>query len=276
MARRGRGVSAGGGQGGQGDDGAEEEVEAVEMVTMGRVAHLVERRWVGAVDPGRGSLHPVPHMGAGWRDPGYRAWSVGGRIREMPSRKPSRKSSAQLDHEIADALRGGERRRGRALVDLRYEDADIERMFTTFQKALAHRGGGRDQEVVAILGDPMYVQRFRMPRWNIRPTVLDTPEVAVWYPNELGIPRSKSAHARRADYFEKLRQRLGAEHRRLVRAGEHAYGAHGPVISGGFHEDWPNELKDRIRFVAHGIGYVTSAARLHDALSKSRSPVFQR
>lgn len=176
-----------------------------------------------------------------------------------------KKSPAQLEREIAEALNGGSGERGRG-VKLQYDDADIERMFK--------KRGDHDKNVTVILGDPMYTRRFKMPKWNIKPTVLQTPDVAIRHWSELGIPRSKGAHAQRADYFRDLRARFEAEHQRLLGEGARVYGKHGSLISGGFYEDWPAPLKDRIRFVAHALGPLSDAIRLHEALSKSRSPVF--
>ena len=180
-----------------------------------------------------------------------------------------KKSPAQLDREIAEALNGG----GTA-VKLEYDDPEIEQMF----KKSGSKGtlGEHDKTVVAVLGDPMYSRHFKMPKWNRQVTVLDTPTVAVRHWNELGIPRSKDAHAQRADHFRDLRSRFQAEHQRLLKEGQQAYGKNGPLIAGGFREDWPSALKDRIRFVSYGYSLLGDATRLHEALSKSRSPVFQQ
>ena len=173
-----------------------------------------------------------------------------------------KKSPAQLDREIAEALNGG----GSGSVKLEFDDPEIERMFK--------KRGDHDKNVTVILGDAAYTKRFKMPKWNVKPTMLQTPDVAIKHWSELGIPRSKGAHAQRADYYRDLRRRFDAEHSRLITEGEHAYGKHGSLISGGFREDWPAALKDRIRFVAQGSGVIGDAIHLHDALSKSRSPVF--
>lgn len=175
----------------------------------------------------------------------------------------------QLTREIAEALRGG----GGRGVKLQYDDPEIEQLF----KKSGSKGtiGDHDKTVAAILGDSMYTRRFKMPKWNVKPTVLMAHEVAIRHWNELGIPRSKNAHAQRADYFRDLRSRFEAEHRRLLDEGQRAYGKHGSLIAGGFHEDWPAALKDRIRFAASGTSILSDAVRLHEALSKSRSPVFQ-
>ena len=184
---------------------------------------------------------------------------------------PKKKTPAQLDREIAEVLRGGGSRVDK--LQFQYDDVEIDQIF----KRSGSKGtiGDHDKTVIAILGDPMYVKRFKMPKYNIKPTVLTTPAVAIRYWNELGIPRSKHAHALRADHFRDLRSRFEAEHQRLLAEGERAYGKNGPVIAGGFREDWPSALKDRIRFVSSGTSILSDAARLHEALSKSRSPVFQ-
>ena len=171
-----------------------------------------------------------------------------------------KKSGAQLDREIAEALNGG------GSVKLEYDDLDIEQMFK--------KRGDHDKNVTVILGDAAYTKRFKMPKWNVKPTMLQTPDVAIKHWSELGIPRSKGSHAQRADHYRDLRRRFDAEHSRLITEGERVYGKHGSLISGGFREDWPAALKDRIRFVAQGSGVIGDAIHLHDALSKSRSPVF--
>jgi len=181
----------------------------------------------------------------------------------------ARKTKSQLDREIAEALkRGG----GNGGIKLEYDDPEIEQMF----RESGSKGtlGEHDKTVVAVLGDPMYARHFKMPKWNRKVTVLDTPDVAVRHWSELGIPRLKGAHQQRADYFRDLLSRFQAEHQRLIDEGERAYGKHGSLIAGGFREDWPPALKDRIRFVSYGSSLLSDAARLHEALSKSRSPVF--
>lgn len=146
-------------------------------------------------------------------------------------------------------------------------DADIEQMFK-------NRGATSDSAKVAILGDPMYVRRFKMPKWNTRPSVLDTADVAIRHYNELGIPVSKHAHQLRADYFRELRDRFQAEHHQMLSQAERAYPNGGALLSGGLREDWPRPVKDRIRFIAQGIGILSDAIRLHETLRKTRASAF--
>jgi hypothetical protein len=181
---------------------------------------------------------------------------------------------AKLDRDIAAFLREDQpaSRAGRGGRDhlAGYEDAEVERLYRA-------AGGATSGDAMrtAILGDPAYSRRFISRGWNIRPTILDDPQLAVRHHNVLGIPTSKSAHRQRADAFRVLQGRFQTEHRALIRRAEQQYGAHGPVISGGLHEDWPERVKERVRFVAHGIPVLESAVRLHEALAKSRSPAFR-
>lgn len=173
------------------------------------------------------------------------------------------KTKRDLEREVDEMLESGQ---GRGIHA--FSDAEIGRMF-------ANRGSGSDDAKVAILGDPAYVRRFRMPKWNTRPTMLEAVEVALRHRDELGIPTSKDAHRRRAAYFQGLRDRFVAEHRRLIRAAEAKHGSSGAILSGGTHEDWPENVRERIRFVAQGQSTLGAAVRLHEQLSKTRSPAFR-
>jgi hypothetical protein len=128
---------------------------------------------------------------------------------------------------------------------------------------------------LTILGDPMYLQEFKMPKWNRKVTILDTPDVAIKHWHTLGIPTSKGAHRQRADHFRDLKNKFQKEHERLVTLAEKLYGAQGGLISGGLRDHWPDQIKDPIRFLAHGITTLSEAVHLHDALSKTRSPSFK-
>ncbi len=184
-----------------------------------------------------------------------------------------RQTKAGLDRDIQAFLRDdppSRAGRGRSGHVDSYRDAQIERLY---QKAGGATSG--DAMRTAILGDPAYSRRFVARGWNIRPTILDDPQLAVRHHGELGIPTSKSAHRQRADFFRALRGQFEAEHRDLIRRAEQQYGAHGPVISGGLHENWPERVKERVRFVAQGGTILGDAVRLHEALAKSRSPAFR-
>lgn len=171
------------------------------------------------------------------------------------------KNARQLEREVQGVLGGRAKGAG-------FEDAEIEQMFR-------RRGSDGDSAKIAILGDPMYVRRFKMPKWNIKPSVLQDASVAIRHHNELGIPTSKHAHRLRVHHFLALRTRFEAEHQRLLGRAERAYGKQGPLIAAGLREHWPDDVKDRIRFVAQGSTTLGDAARLHDALSKTRSPAFR-
>lgn len=179
----------------------------------------------------------------------------------------------ELDREINEALGGGSHKKpggrsGSRVTGTRFSDADIERIFRS-------RGSTGDELKTAVLGDPAYSRRFRMRGWNKMPSMLDSVDVAIRHRDELGIPTSKHAHRLRAEHFKELRAKFDDERRRLLRQGELAHGTNGPMISGGFHEDWPETTKERIRFLAHGATALAEAEHLHEALSKTRSPAFR-
>lgn len=178
------------------------------------------------------------------------------------------RTGRELDRDIAEALgsRRGEVTAG-ARGELRFADAGLEKMFRG-------RGSSTDLRVV-VLGDPAYARRFKMPKWNTMPTMLDSVSVALRHRDELGIPTSKHAHELRADHFRALRSRFDAEHRRLTEHAERTHGTNGPLISGGMREDWPEAVKERVRFLAQGSTLLGAAVRLHEALSKTRSPAFR-
>lgn len=148
-----------------------------------------------------------------------------------------------------------------------FRDAEVKQMF---------EGASSADRWSAVLGDdPLYTRRYRMPKWNTLVTALQEPDVAIRYHNELGIPTSKQAHAARVDTLRDLKRRFEAEHARLLREGEKAYGTNGPYVSGGFHEDWPSIVKDKIRFLGQGTTKISDAIALHQKLSKTRSPAFR-
>lgn len=152
-----------------------------------------------------------------------------------------------------------------------FRDAEVAAMFE-------RRGDSDESLTEAVLGDDtLYTRRFRMPKWNREVTALDTSDVAVRYRDELGVPTSKHAHQQRAESLRDLKRRLERERTRLQREGDRRYGTfeRGALISGGFHEHWPGDLKDKIRFLSHGLSKISDAIQLHQKLSKSRSPAFR-
>lgn len=179
----------------------------------------------------------------------------------------STRSRSRINQEVESYLQGA----SSAPSDgLRYEDPEIEAMFE-------RAGGTTDGDTIRaiVLGDPVYNRRFRARGWNLQPTILQEHQLAIRHWNELGIPTSRHAHRQRADFFQGLRSRFQHEHRHLLRRAERDYGTSGAVVSGGFHDSWPDAVKQRVRFLAHGETMLGDAVRLHEALSKTRSPVFR-
>lgn len=132
------------------------------------------------------------------------------------------------------------------------------------------------QEALAevILGSSAYARRFRMPKWNIQPNMLMEPKVAVRYWHILGLPTSKSEHAQRREYFGQLRNQLNDAWYKYARLCATEYGDHGALVSGVFRSHFPMEEKRRLRFVNDAYNMTTDAWKLHDALTKTRSPAF--
>jgi hypothetical protein len=124
-----------------------------------------------------------------------------------------------------------------------------------------------------LLGDVIYVKPYKMPKWNINPTMLNEPQVVLHHMPH-GISTSKNANAQRAEHFEKIRAQVDNQWQKLLEGASKLFGAHGTIVSGGFREHFPEAVKDRIRFLAHGSTMLGDAVKLHKFLSKTRSPHF--
>jgi hypothetical protein len=133
-----------------------------------------------------------------------------------------------------------------------------------------------EQEAMAevLLGNASYVRRFKMPKYNGPVSMLREPKVAVRYMNQLGIPSSKTAHSDRATYMNALVRTLDQAWQKLVTECAEMFGDHGPTVSGVYRSHFPEGAKNRLRFLAHGMQMAAEAERLHDFLTKTRSPLF--
>lgn len=58
---------------------------------------------------------------------------------------------------------------------------------------------------------------------------------------------TKQDHIRASELSRTIAEMHLATRNALSAFGSQIYGMNGPLISGGFHDDWPNELKDRLR-----------------------------
>ena len=161
-------------------------------------------------------------------------------------------------------------------------EPELEQMFLECQRELdaANSGRYRSEErsqIMArhVLGDDIYDRQVRMPKYNNTVSMLREPKVAIRHALDWGIPTSKSAHAQKADFFADLASKMDAEWNATVSLAVEAYGDQGSLISGVYRDHFPDDVKQRLRFLAHGKNLAADAARLHDYLSKTRSPLFQ-
>ena len=153
-------------------------------------------------------------------------------------------------------------------LGIQFDDL-LERMYQTYQRK---RGSSIAE---TVLGDTSYERKFKMPKWNILVSMLQEPKVAIRYGHTLGIPTSKDAHRQRAEYFTELYHELGTTHNQLGTLASEIYGDHGPLVSGIIHNHFPPDIKNRLRFLSDAKNLVGDAARLHEYLSKTRSPLFK-
>jgi hypothetical protein len=124
-----------------------------------------------------------------------------------------------------------------------------------------------EQKAKSILGDIRYAQRYRFRGWNIMPTVLLEPRLFPRAFPEL----TKSQHLQIANQFARRAETIALQWRKWIKRGEATYGTHGPVVSGGFHDDWPESVKETIRRLAHGTSLLEQASQAHLKASKLRN-----
>lgn len=92
----------------------------------------------------------------------------------------------------------------------------------------------------------VYTERVKFPKWNIRPSATDEPRLLKsrlhgW---------TKQDHIDAALWNAKMAARIEKAWGAELRRGIAKYGQHGPMISGGFHEDWPEGEKEKVRKLA--------------------------
>lgn len=160
---------------------------------------------------------------------------------------------------------------------LKIHDAELEKDFGKFERVKKKTKDHNPQlraMVEVLLGDENYAKHFRMPGWNGTVNMLRDPKVAIRYHAELGVPTSKNAHHQRAETFHKLAEKLNRAWNNLVDRASKKFGKEGSLISAVYRDHFPPTVKDRLRFLAQGETVVKDAVRLHETLSKSRSPLF--
>jgi hypothetical protein len=179
------------------------------------------------------------------------------------------------DGAIAEAIKRAVEKEitgpGSTGATLKILDPGLEADFNRFAKM----GGSYEDMAAVLLGDTSYVKKYKMPKWNVPVSMLQEPKVALRHYN-LKTPMSKSAQTQRHDELITLTNRILRAVEDLEEAALARYGSHGSLISGAVREHFPAPVKDRLRFLAHGLTMVKDASRLHATLAKSRSPAFNQ
>jgi len=107
----------------------------------------------------------------------------------------------------------------------------------------------------------VYTERSRFPKWNIVPTATQEPRLL-----KRRLPDwTTQDHIDAALWNARMALRLHNAWGKSVAAGIKKYGEHGALISGGFHDDWPESVKDKIRKLAHTTNAFVDVARAHGA-----------
>ena len=160
-------------------------------------------------------------------------------------------------------------------------EPELEQMFQECQRELDSARSGRynpeeRNQIMCrcVLGDDIYARQVRMPKWSKTVSMLEEPRVAIRHALDWGIPTSKSAHDQKADFFSVLAGRLSDEWNATVNLAVEAYGSQGSLISGVYRDHFPEDVKQRLRFLNSAKNLASDAARLHEYLSTTRSPLF--
>jgi hypothetical protein len=154
-------------------------------------------------------------------------------------------------------------------------DYELEPMFQRYRNESSSADGGETCLANVVLGGSRYVVRFKMPKWNVPVSMLRDHKVAIRHAEELGIPFSKHAHVLRADFFRTRAAKFSREWNEVIELAVKLFGDQGSYVSGVYREHFPDEVKDRLRFLAHGGHMLGNAVILHRTLSTTRSPRFR-
>jgi hypothetical protein len=161
-------------------------------------------------------------------------------------------------------------------------EPELEQMFQECQRELDAARSGRynpeeRNQIMCrhVLGDDIYARQVRMPKWSKTVSMLEEPKVAIRHVFDWGIPTSKSAHAQKTDFFHDLAVKMGDEWDATVNLAVEAYGSQDSLISGVYRDHFPDDVKQRLRFLNSAKNLASDAARLHEYLSTTRSPLFK-
>lgn len=126
---------------------------------------------------------------------------------------------------------------------------------------------------MSLLG-PKYHEPHRLPKWNIRPTVLLAKDARLT--RRVFPELSKADHERLAIEYA---QKAGEARRRYdaaVKAAIKKYGdVKGTHTSGIYNPDFPEKVKDRLRELAVAPGELSDASVAHWAAAGKRTPWWQ-
>jgi len=126
---------------------------------------------------------------------------------------------------------------------------------------------GDEARIERVLGDKRYTERSKFPKWNIMPTVLQEPRLFLKIFPEL----KKSDHVRLAADFLDKADTAELKYQAALNKASKQYGTDGPLISGGFREDWPSAVKDQIRVLVRTSQALKDAANAHAKAAKLRN-----
>jgi hypothetical protein len=154
--------------------------------------------------------------------------------------------------------------------------ADFEKPFQEYQAMIDRGHEPRRSLAIAIFGEDTYVHTIKLRGYNGDVDMLREPKIAVRRALQWGIPTSKHAHALRAQGLDEVSRAMEEEYQHVIGAALKRYGdGDGRIISGIIRDHFPDDVKNRLRFLAHGLPMVKDAVHLHRYLAKTRSPLFK-
>jgi len=121
-----------------------------------------------------------------------------------------------------------------------------------------------------VLGDPAYGELHKFPKWNRLVTVLDEPRLMRRVMPFAAM--SSEEHRQRAEDFARKAGEFLDRHAALVDEALAKYGDHGSLISGVIRDHFPDDVKDQLRYFAHGGSYLADASVAHHLASGARKP----
>ena len=114
-------------------------------------------------------------------------------------------------------------------------------------------------KTIARATSATYTERSKFPKWNIVPSATQEPRLL-----KRRLPDwTKQDHIDAARWNAKMAQKLSRTWEAELKRSIKKYGEHGGVISGGFHDDWPEAAKERVRKLVRAHNAYLDAAFAH-------------